>query len=240
MRHVGDVHPQSPATLGENFQRDRVVEVAGVGRVDRDDRQRGQVLPVPEHLIVETRHDVSSRLEYLLGELLGQTVLVDDRLLINTRRVTLPEHLDNHSLTSPIRLGKLQHLQHNLVTGPGTRCAPISHLDRIIKQPAVDPDPAPFVPLEVTPHEASRQPLEHRHHLAAPTASPTSTPRHADPDNVPVDRTSHVRGRNEQLGRWLPAPPAAAAAAAANRRQTEETGSPGRPLHRTLEDRRST
>ena len=39
VRHVGDVHAQPPVPLGRFLQRDRVVEVAGVDRIDRDGHQ---------------------------------------------------------------------------------------------------------------------------------------------------------------------------------------------------------
>ena len=40
VRHVGNVDPQPPMAAGSCFQRNRVVEVAGVNRIDRDDRLR--------------------------------------------------------------------------------------------------------------------------------------------------------------------------------------------------------
>ena len=38
MRHVGDVHAEQPVAVLGRLERDRVVEIAGVDRVDRDDR----------------------------------------------------------------------------------------------------------------------------------------------------------------------------------------------------------
>ena len=53
MRHVGDVHPQPPMSAVEPLERNRVVEVAGVDRIDRDDRQAGQVEPAGRNRLVE-------------------------------------------------------------------------------------------------------------------------------------------------------------------------------------------
>ena len=53
VRHVGDVHAQQPVAVVVPLQRDRVVEVAGVDRVDRDDRLVGEVVPPAADRFVE-------------------------------------------------------------------------------------------------------------------------------------------------------------------------------------------
>ncbi len=80
MRHVGDVDPQSPATSRQHFQGQRIVEVTGVRRIDRDDRHRGEILAITKLGIVETLGRRPSRLENLLGKLARQPELVDHRL----------------------------------------------------------------------------------------------------------------------------------------------------------------
>ena len=80
MGDVGDVHAQAPMAVVGPFQRNGVVEIAGVDRVDRDHRHPGQVLTAVEVSRASNASACCARFfEDVVGEVLGQAELPHDR-----------------------------------------------------------------------------------------------------------------------------------------------------------------
>ena len=119
VRHVGDVHAQPPVAVVEPLQRDRVVEVAGVDRVDRDDRLAGQVEPAVADRFVELLGLLAGLFEGVVGELVGQVELADDRQRVDARLAPRPEHLGDHAFAVVDVRGEADHLDDDLVVGLG-------------------------------------------------------------------------------------------------------------------------
>lgn len=85
MGDVGDVNSQHPMAGFVAFQRDRVVEVASVERVDGHDRVVRQVESASQIGFIEEFRLPSRFVQHFGRELVGEIELVDDRQQIDTR-----------------------------------------------------------------------------------------------------------------------------------------------------------
>ena len=84
MRHVGNVNPQPPMAVLQPLQRNGVVEIAGVDRIDRHDRLAGEILAAADRF-VERLGLAVGLLDRVFGEAVGQVELADDRKRIDAR-----------------------------------------------------------------------------------------------------------------------------------------------------------
>ena len=85
-----DDHPPAGA---DRFAKDRVVEILGVGPVDRDQRQLAQILAT---LLGRRRHAAAESLGlggHLVGKFMGNTMAADRNLGLDAGRIRGPEHL---------------------------------------------------------------------------------------------------------------------------------------------------
>ena len=150
----------------EPLQRNGVVEIAGVDRVDRHDRLAGQVQPAADRF-VEPLGLLPGLVQGVFGELLGQVELADDRERVDARLALRAEHLDDHAFAVVDRRGEADHLDDHLVVGPGVLRPGIAHVDRLGEQRAVDLHVGRPVRLEIGADELVRLPLDDFDDLAA-------------------------------------------------------------------------
>lgn len=120
MGDVGDVNSQHPMAGFVAFQRDRVVEVASVERVDGHDRVVRQVESASQIGFIEEFRLPSRFVQHFGRELVGEIELVDDRQQIDTRFALRAEHSRQHRFAG-MRVGrKPQHLDDNFVARGGS------------------------------------------------------------------------------------------------------------------------
>lgn len=95
VRHVGDVDPEPPAAGPGGFERDRVVEVLGVVRIDRDHRVAPAVDPAGGVAGMDGVPVGSGLLEDAPGEMEGKVVLAEHGEHVHALVVGSAEHLDD-------------------------------------------------------------------------------------------------------------------------------------------------
>ena len=170
--HVRDVYAQKPMlrfrVLG---QRHRVVEVARVHRVDGDGQVGREVLAVGEVRFIERRGGGAGLLQSVVGELVGQVELADDRQRIHAGLAARAEDFSDDAFAAALRAGETQHLEHDFVFGLGALGAGIADVDRVGEDGAVDADIAVALALEVSADELARGAFEDLHDLAARSES---------------------------------------------------------------------
>ena len=153
MRDVGDVHAQPPAPVVRCGQRNGVVEVAGIDRVDGDDRLAGEIEAAPEMRLIELLGLLAGLFQHFVGKLVAETELVDDRQRVDARAPRLPEDLrEDRFARSEVRR-KSQHFDHDFVVGPGSLRSRIADQDGIAERAAVHLDVALSVAFEIGSHE---------------------------------------------------------------------------------------
>ena len=138
MRHVGDVHAQPPAAVVELLQRDRVVEIAGVDRIDRDDRLAGEVRAVADRFVERFGLPRGPRPARPPAKLVGEVELADDRKRVDARLSARAEHFGDHAFAVVKRRREADHLDDDFVVGLGVFRARIADADRLGEQRAVD------------------------------------------------------------------------------------------------------
>ena len=132
--------PSRQCAVLQRLQRDRVVEIAGVGRIDRDDRQARQVQPLRRDRFVELLRLLPGLFQGVRGEGVGQVELAEDRQRVHPRLAPRPEHLDDHPFAVVDGRREADHLEDHLVVRPGALRAGIAHGDRLREERAVDRD----------------------------------------------------------------------------------------------------
>jgi hypothetical protein len=198
MRHVGDMDSQSPVAVFEAFQRDRVVEIAGILRIDRDDRLASQIQSLADRLVERRRlsprvvHDVQRKM-------LGQIELADDRARIDARRAAGAQHLDDHALAGMEVRRKPQHLDHHLVALGRVLRAGVGHGDRFGEDAPVDLDARLAGALLEDADELVRFSLDHFNHGAARALLAGPRAFQADFDHVTAGRVARLAQRDEDV-----------------------------------------
>ena len=79
------------------FERDGVVEIAGVDRVDRDDRLGRQVAAALADRLVELLGLGAGIVERIVVEFARQIELVDDRHRVDARLAAPAQNVDDHA-----------------------------------------------------------------------------------------------------------------------------------------------
>ncbi len=161
MSHVGDVNGQAPvAGLLVARQADGVVEIAGVGRVDGDDRVLREVFAAVEVSFVKRLGRLPRFLKGRLGKHVGEAERADDREGVDAGLAIRPQHLDDNAFATVFRAGKAQHLEDDLVVRLRPLGARVADKDTVTEDGAVDADEAFSLALEVGADEMARGPLE--------------------------------------------------------------------------------
>ena len=96
----------------------------------------------------------------VVGELLGQVELADDRERIDARLALRPQHLDDHAFAVVHGRGEADHLDDHLVVGPGVLRAGIADVDRLGEERAVDLHEGRALRLEIGADELPRLPFQ--------------------------------------------------------------------------------
>ena len=190
------------ALAAEPSQRDGVVEIAGVVRVDGDDEGVGEVFAVAGGGIgVESVDAAACILGDLRGETVGQMELADDGQQVHAGLAAFAQALHDDPAGRPPFLGVLRDLGHDLVALPGGFGARIPNQDRAMQQVAVRlyvpgigvahqlPDKAAFAPFEDTDDLAAQ------HHLSVALGALD----HADQDPVAGHGVARVLARHVQI-----------------------------------------
>ena len=118
VRNVGNVDAQPPMAVVELLQGNGVVKIAGVDRIDRDDRLAGQIEPAFDRL-VEAGRLLPGLVQGVLGEFFGQVELADDRERIDARLALRPQDFGDHSFAAMHGRGEADHFHDHFVVGPG-------------------------------------------------------------------------------------------------------------------------
>ncbi len=170
VRNVGDVYAQPPMAVVELLQGNGIVEIAGVDRIDGDDRLAGQIEPAFDRLVEAVRL-LPGLFQSVCGEFLGQVELADDRERIDARRALRPQDLDDHPFAVVYGRGEADHFHDHFVVGPGVLGSRIADEDRLGEERAVDLHEGRALRLEIGADELPRLPLEDLDH-AAPRPQP--------------------------------------------------------------------
>ena len=208
------------------LERDRVVEVAGVDRIDRDDRPPGQVPPVGGHGLVEPLGLAAGILERRLGKLAGQGELVDDRLRVDPDVAGPPEDADHDPLAVAQVGGKPHEFHHHLVALVHPLRTRIPDGNRARDGRAVDLDPSAAAGLEVRAHESRRASCHDLHDLSGRTRATGLAPRReSHAHGVAADRVERRRGSDVDVARPI------AGKGALGMDETVPAGSPSEHAH---------
>ena len=136
VRHVGDVHAERDRPVAVRGQADRIVEVAGVGRVDRDHDLIGHILAPGAFGRVGRVEGLDGRPGVVhrgLGELILDPVRPDDRLRLDRGGAGLPERLDDHPRRQFAPMGILSDLDDDLRARLRTGGADVADDDRRVR-----------------------------------------------------------------------------------------------------------
>ena len=151
--------PSRQWPLSSCSKRDGVVEIPRVDRVDRHDRLAGEVGPVADRF-VERLGLLPGLVQGVVGEMVGQVELADDRERVDARLSPRAEHFGNHALAVVQRRGEADHLDHHFVVGLGVFRPGIAHVDRLGEQRAVDLHVGRAGRLEIGADELVRLPFD--------------------------------------------------------------------------------
>ena len=149
---VGDVHAEHPVAVGVAVQADRVVEVLGIRRIDRDDHLVADVLSLGAWFGAEGRGGAARLFQALLIECSRQMELPQNRLDFRLVPPGAAEHLDDHTPRQVLLIRIRQDLDDNLVFLLGVlgrdvfddnrldKPAPIRLNDQRLRMPGQGPD----------------------------------------------------------------------------------------------------
>ena len=166
VRHIGDVHAEQPVTPVDPLQRDRVVEVAGVDRIDRHDHAVGEIPSAGRHLLPESLRLPAGLGQRPLGKRAGQGKLMDHRERVDASLAGGAEHLDDHALAVAEVRRKPHHLHDHFVVLADALRTGIADRHRPRKIRAIDPHPAAAGRLEIAAHKARGTARDDLHDLA--------------------------------------------------------------------------
>ena len=177
--------PSSQWPLSSALERDGVVEIAGVDRVDRDDRE-GSVRsrrprPIDSSNLLGLLAGVG---EHIVGELARQVELVDDRHRVDARLAARAEHFDDHAFAVADVRREADHFDDDFVVGLHAFCAGVADVDRVGEEFAVDLHHAHAGLLEVDADEAVGGPLDDVDDAAFLLAHPAALRFEAHGDDV--------------------------------------------------------
>jgi len=196
------MNAEEPVTTVDPLQRDRIVEVAGVDRVDGHDRLPGEVATIRRHGLVEPFRLPPGVVEHRLGKRPGQAELVDHGLRVDADGAGAAEHVDDHPFAVAHGGGKPHDFHDHLVVGPHAPGPGIAHGHRPGEPGAVDLHPAAADGFEVRADEPGGPTLHDLHDLAG-RSRPADVAGFREPDaDVPAPA---VAGAGTRMS-WLASP----------------------------------
>ncbi len=184
------------------LQGNRVVEIPGIGRINRDDRAIGQVLTAfhRRFRIKRLRRPVRV-LQRGRAEFLCKAVLLDDALRIH-RRLTAPaEHLHDDPLRLLPLVGIANDLHHHLVARPRILRRHIRDPNRRMQRvPVRNDQPSAQLFLKL-PHKPRLPAVENRNHapLVEHLAVAFTALQHFRRHRIARDRPARSAHWNEQI-----------------------------------------
>ena len=199
VRHVGDVDPQPDMAVGQAFDRDRVVEIAGILAVDRDDDAIAKIGPALEIAFLDRRAEAARFLDGFRWVLVRNAVLLQDDLGIDPWLVDPAEHAHDPPQRAARRRRPTRHLDGHHVTrlsvlGVAARNLDVGHQPAIERQHEAKPR---IVHIEPTDHGLSPT-LENLDDSAfGPTVG--AVPLDANDDAIAVQRLGDIGGGNEDV-----------------------------------------
>ena len=186
VRDIGDVHAEQPVAPVDPLQRDRIVEVAGVNRIDRHDHAVGEIPASGRHLLPESLRLPAGLGERPFGKRAGQGKLMDHRERVDPGLAGGPEHLDDHALTLAEVRRESHHLHDHLVVLANPLGTGIADRHRPGEIRTVNPHPAAAGRLEIAAHEAGGAARDDLHDLTRrPGATDIASPGEPHADGVP-------------------------------------------------------
>jgi hypothetical protein len=197
---VGDVDAQRPLVgLLVVRERDCVVEVAGIGWVDRDRVGAGEILATaPGRLEGAGRR--RGRLLDRVGELAAQTVGDDDRLGLDVGLARGAEDAGDHALGHVVVLGIVEQLDDHLVAGLGVLGVRVPDQHGLVERATAGIDEPHPPALEEHAHEVLAAALEDLDDLACVGAAPGAG---LAPPALLADRRAHAVPRDRVAGAAL-------------------------------------
>ena len=205
----------------QSLQRDGVVEIPRVGRVDRHDRLAGEIRAAADRFV-----ELAGLAVCFVGRVgrkaVGQVELADDRKRVDARRTPRAEHFGDHALAVVKRRGETDHLDDHFIVRLGVLGPRIAHVDRPGEQRAVDPHVGRPGRLQIGADELVRLPLDDFDDRAARAEFAPAGPADFDQHHVASGGVGRAVGRNVNVLHLFGRPFAAV--------QTDETEALLRPL----------
>ena len=115
MRHVGNMHTNLPTTFGQLADRQRIVEVLSVGRVDREGRHIAEIATLGIVLRRDLALDLLGRLDHSIIELIGQVILRQNCVHLRVVVATHTQHIANATLRALAAVGPIDDMHHHLL-----------------------------------------------------------------------------------------------------------------------------
>jgi hypothetical protein len=197
MRDIRNVHDQLPMAIVQSRERNRIVEITGVDRIDGDDRLVRQVAAV-RHRFIERLGLFAGVLQHFFRKRVGEIELADNRQRVDSGLPLRPQHFHHHAFARVPVGRKANHLHHHLIAGADRLRAGIADGNRVFENFAVDGDHAVPPPIVVHADKAMRLPFDHvQHHARGAPADRFGTDSHAD--DVPVGCVLCVVARDEDI-----------------------------------------
>ena len=109
------MHTDLPTSLGHLADRQRVVEVLSVGRVDREGRYIAEIATLGIVLRRNLALDLLSRLDHSLVKFIGQVVLCQDCVHLGIVVATHTQHIANATLRALAAIGPIDNMYHHLL-----------------------------------------------------------------------------------------------------------------------------
>ena len=138
MRDIRNMYPQMPVPVLGALQRNRIVKVACINGVDRNDGFSRQIQPSRQILFIEQTRLLSCLLQDIFGKCIGQTEFVNDAQRVDARLSALSQDLRQHGLTRQTMAGEPQHFNDDFVLWFRTFRPRVSDRNRIGEDGAVD------------------------------------------------------------------------------------------------------
>ena len=129
--HVGDRDDEAPAAPAARLRIHGVVEVLGVGAVDRHERQLAQILASGQVRRFDVRAEAVRGAQDFGRKLLRQIVAQHRKACREVRWTQVLEHLDDATLSRILALGTLRDLDDHVVLVFGAVAVAQRYFDRI-------------------------------------------------------------------------------------------------------------
>ncbi len=194
---IGDGHDQPepvPGPLGE----DGVIEVLGIRPVDGHQGRGPQVLAIADGLGRNRLGDLFPLAQHLLGPVVGNAVLAQDKLHLHLRGEMLADDLDDPPCRLPLLGGLVDDLHRDQLARARTALLPRGDQDILGEAALVGDQEGDPVLLVQAPHNAVLAPLHHAGDGPL-GAAPLVVAGQAGDHPVAVEDLPHLLGREEQV-----------------------------------------